>query len=239
MDFIGGTDTLLTFVFEKSGEPLVPDISSVKYTVLNHAGTPIVGLIDIPIITAADTWQVHFVVPAINNTIDVGKKFERRTVFISYTTGGKYERGVLQYRLIPLMNFSAQPKDVRAFIGVQEKELPDEDIDLLSAYLYVERDLGTTAIAPLLSSGTILELAVNNAIKAKAVLDVLPSIRQRMAQEETNGVTGFKRLKITDFVDIEAKALALYAEAFVELLNTVEESLTLVLVTEDADPITG
>ena len=239
MDYVGGTDTLLTHRFVRSGEPFVPDTGTVKYTVSDHDAVPISGLVNVPVTTNNSTFQITFVVTAINNAISLSKDFERRFVSVSYERDGQAYTDEFQYRLRPATKYSVSAQDVRSFIGLQDKELEDFEIDLFNSYLIAKRDLGTISIDTLLSSGTIQELAANGMIKAQAVLSVLPSVKQRMAQEETNGVTGFKRVQIKDLLDVELAARNLYANALTELVIPVDAALTLVLTTTDADPITG
>lgn len=239
MDYLSGTAALVNIEFIQDGEAFVPDVGSVEYTVIDHSGAAIVGLQNIPVATTVDTWKVGILIGALYNSVDPSKKFERRTIVVTYTVDGVYGRTSKQYRIIPFLNHSVTPNDVRAFIGVQEKELPDSDIDLLRAYLYVEEAISPTDIGPVLASGTVQELAANRAITAQAVIDVLPSLRQRIAQEETNGITGFKRLTIKDFAEVEMAALNALNDAILEVLNPVVEDMTLILTTTDADPITG
>ncbi len=240
MDYIGGLDANVPFTFIREGAPFIPDVGTVTFTVLNHVGVAIAGLTDVPVTTTTTTFQFNVHIPAVNNDIDVLKSFERRTIVVSYQKDGVYERDVLGYRVIPVAHYSVEPKDIRSFIGLQDKELGDEDIDLFASYLYVQKDLGTSySLDSLLVSGTTQELAANEMIRMRGVLDVLPSVRQRISQEETNGVTGFKRLTIKDFDAIEAVALGRYAAALSETVISTETATTLVLFTEDADPITG
>lgn len=239
MDYFNGTDVGINIIFERDGEPFIPDVGSVKYTVYDHTGIPLSGLEDIEVTTTTSTFSVDVVVPANQNTIDPERKFERRTIIVTATTNGQHHRQVVIYRLVPFLNHSVEPHQVRGFIGVQEKELPDEDIDLFSAYLYVEKDFTTERLNEALASGTTQELAANTCIMLKAVLDVLPSVRQRIAQKETNGPIGFDRVTITDFDEVERAAQARYYSAKMEALGLIETSFSIVLVTQDADPITG
>jgi hypothetical protein len=240
MDYFAGTDILFTHKFVGEGEPFVPDPNTVKYTVYDHSGAPIAGLIDVPVATTSLTYQISFTIPAVNNSIGVGKNFERRTVVVMYQRGGADTRDVQSYRIIVMGLYSVEPKDVRSFIGIQEKELNDDEIDIYAAYMYVKQEFGDTiAIDTALTSGTTQELAVNELIKLRAVIDLIPSLRQRIAQEESNGVTSYKRLNIKDFNEFEAAVLGRYSAVMTEVLDLTGVDVTLVLTTTDADPITG
>jgi len=239
MDYISGTDVWFSHLFIHDGEPFIPDVGSVKYTVLDHAGAPIAGLADVAVTTDVTTFQIGFTIPAVNNTVAAGKRFERRTVLIQYLRAGAANRTVKAYRLVPILNHSVEPQHVRSFIGLQQKELPDAEIDLLAAYLYVEKDFTSASLDALLASGTTQELAANECIKLRAVLAVLPSVKQRMAQKETNGVIGFERPTVVNFDDVERIANERYAAARVEALNLTDTVVSFILTTTDADPITG
>jgi hypothetical protein len=239
MDYISGTDVWFSHMFIANGEPFIPDVGSVKYTVLDHSGAPIAGLADVAVTTDSTTFQIGLTIPAANNTVAAGKKFERRTIVIQYLRAGAANRAVKAYRLVPLLNHSVEPQHVRSFFGLQEKELPDAEIDLLAAYLYVEDDFTGVSLDSLLASGTTQELAANECIKLRAVIEVLPSVKQRMAQKETNGVVGFERPVVKDFDDIERKAMERYAAARVQALGLTDTVVSFILTTTDSDPITG
>lgn len=237
MDYFHGTDISLSIILSKDGEPFIPDMGSVKYSVYGHDGTPLAA--DVPVVTSSTTFQIQVEIAASANAIAPQRKFERRTVVVNSNRGGQYHRQTATYRLVPFLNFAIQASQVRGFIGVQEKELPDEDIDLVAAYLYVEKDFTDTRLAEALASGTTQELAANECIKLRAVLDVLPSIKQRIAQSEKNGIIGFERPTMTDFGEVERAAQDRYYSSKMEALGLTETAPVLILVTTDADPITG
>ena len=237
MDYFTETDVNLNIILSQDGEPFIPDVGSVKYNLYDHTGTPLIS--NVAVETTTTTFSIQVTVPATDNVIASGRRFERRTIVVVAARGGKFHRQVVSYRLTPFLNHSVLPSQVRAFMGAQEKELPDEDIDLFAAYLMVEKDFNADRLTAALASGTTQELAANECIKLRAVLDVIPSMKQRIAQSETNGVIGFERPTMTDFGEVERAAQARYYSAKMEALGLTETAPTLILTTTDADPITG
>lgn len=239
MDTIEGTDFILNVLLQNDGAPFIPDNGTVSFTVIDHTGQPLVGYQNVPVTTTPTTFQIAVTLPSTVNSIGSGRKFERRTVVVSGQTAGRPFRITEVYRVIPYLNFSVTPQQVRAFIGLQKKELDDQDIDLLSSYLAVEEDIGSDILSQALSSGTVTEFAANDCIKLMAVLKVLPSVKNRMSQSEQDGTISFTRPVIKDFKEIEAAARDMYFAAKLAVTGEVENTLSLVLVTTDTDPITG
>ncbi|MES0134506.1 hypothetical protein NKJ88_06020 [Mesorhizobium sp. M0016] len=239
-DFLAGTDVTLMVMLTDAGTPLVPDAGSMTYTVRDQEGVAIPGLSGIPITTGPTTFRVSVVVPAINNSIAAEKRFEKRVVTFNYLVGGVGKQQSETYRLTAFLNHIVNGGQVRGFIGVQQHELPDEEIDLMVAYLKVEKVVGLVDLGTALASGTTLELAANEMIRMQAVLDVLPSLKQRIAQSETNGIKGFSRPAIRDFAEVEQKAKDRYADALAETTGrTTDATHTLAVLTQDTDPVTG
>lgn len=240
-DFLAGADVTLMVMLSDAGTPQVPDADSLTYTVRDQAGSTITGLIDVPITTGPTTFQVPITIPAVNNSIADGRRFEKRMVAINYLVNGVGKQQMVAYRLTTFLNHSVSPSQVRGFIGVQQYELPDDDIDLMSAFLKCEKLVGLDVLSDALSSGTTTELTANTLIRMQAVLDVLPSLKQRVAQSETNGPKGFTRPTIRDFSEIEQSARDRYSDALSELTNANANgsTFTLAVLTQDTDPITG
>lgn len=240
-DFLGGEVVNLTFRYGEGHEPLIPDSGTVTYTVLNHLGTPISGLQNIPITTGPGTFQSTVSIPALDNSIDPSKEFERRTVFLNYQVGGAPFYQKVSYRLIPSHAYTVSPAYIRAFLGVNKNELPDEDIDLFAAYLFVREAFDDVSLfTDALSSGNRTELVANDAIAMRAAIDVIPSLQNRVAQSEKNGVMGFDRIKITDYSALLAEAYRRYNEA-IGLIGLADISVDhiLIVTTTDTDPITA
>lgn len=241
LDFLSGETVNLTFRYGEGSEPIIPDVGTVTYTVLDHSGNAIVGLENVPVVTTTSTFQSTVAIPAINNTIDPTKSFERRTVFVRYQKSGQYFYQRVSYRIIPFLAYTATPEQVRTFLGVNKNELPNEDIDLFASYLFVrEAFTDPNDFTNALLAGDNTELVANEAIVMRAAIDIIPSLQNRVAQSEKDGVRGFDRIKITDYSALLAEAYRRYNEA-IGLIGSgiVAADFTLLVTTQDTDPVTG
>lgn len=239
-DYLAGSNVTLMVELSEAGAPLIPDSGSLTYTVRDQEGAAIPGLTDVPVTTGPTTFRVSITIPAINNAIAVDKRFEKRTVTFNYLVSTNAKQQSVAYRLTAFLNHIVTGGQIRGFIGVQQHELPDEEIDLMVAFLKVEKVVGLAELADALSSGTTVELSANEMIRMQAVLDVLPSLKQRIAQSETNGLKGFSRPVIRDFSDVEQKAKDRYADALTDTTGrTTDSAHSLAVLTQDTDPVTG
>jgi hypothetical protein len=239
MDIIGGTPSALTIPFMVGDRPVAPDLGSVTYTVRNQAGAAMPGLEDIPYVTTSATYQMTVLVPSSAHQIDPTRSFERRTVVVKFTVQGQEVQLNRAYRVVPEPVHTTTGQQVRAFIGIEEHELPDSDIDIFSAFLTVEREIGADELAAALVSGTTAELAANTLICMRAVLDVLPSAKQRMAQSEKNGVKEFSRVDLKELDKLKIEAEKRYQEAIDQVVTKNEVTPSFFLVTSNTDAITG
>lgn len=240
-DFLSDQIVNLTFRYGDDKQPRIPTFGSVKYTVLDHSGVTIPALTEVSVTTGPTEFESTISIPAINNSIDPSKLFERRTVLVTYTHNGKTYVESIIYRLIPVTNYYVTARDVRGFIGINENELPDSDIDMFAAYLATANDFTKVILDDALQSGTINEVYANDCITMQAVFAVVQSLKNRVAQSEKNGVVGFDRPKIEDFSEILEAAWMRYNHGRGILLELVglEADVTLIVVTQDADPVTG
>jgi len=238
-DFVAGEDIELPVSLIVGGQPVIPDEDSVKFTLRDHSGAVIDGMSNIPVSTGSADYRFMIEIPAEYNTLSAGKRFERRTINLSYTHNG-IARGLrLHYRLIPYLNHSVTPAQVRSFLGVNETELPDDEINLVDAYFVVEEQVGQTILEESLTSGTTSEIAANTLVRMRAVLDVIPSLKQRVAQEERSGQKSFSRPLIHDFDALREEAEKRYQVALNTFSTGIELPLNLVVTTQDVDPITA
>jgi hypothetical protein len=239
MDIIGGTPSALTIPFLVGNQPVVPDVGSVTYTIRNQAGAAMPGLEDIAYVTTAATYQMVILVPSSAHQIDPSRVFERRSVIVKFTIQGQELQLNRAYRVVPEPIHSVSAQQVRAFIGIEDHELPDADIDLFSAFLTVQKEVGADLLASTLASGTAEEIAANTLISMRAVLDVLPSAKQRMAQSEKNGVKEFSRVDLKELDKLKAEAESRYQEALDLVVVKTEVTPTYFLITTNTDAITG
>lgn len=146
-------------------------------------------------------------IPAEDNALE-NPYFDSRIVEISYMYDGKPQLIKDSYRITDFYYFTAKPKDVRDYLGLNVGELPDEDIDLNDIYFQLVQKLGSKFTEALNTSG-IPSIRANRLIVLKGVVQVLPSARLRVNQEENDGSSKFLRyLNKIDWDGLLANALA-------------------------------
>lgn len=237
MDVIGGTSATLLIRFENAGRPVIPNVGSVTFTVLDHVGVPLPAMSDVPMTTTNTTTHVSLVIPGSENFVGASRLFDKRTVVVNYLQGDAARQIRLSYRVIPQPLYATDPQAVRAFLGLPDRDLPDDVIDIFHAYLQTRAEVITLDEA--LISGDMAEINANEAITMKAVLMVIPSLQQRLAQRESNGILEFQRLSIKDFRDLERAAAGRYAAARDSILGTQTVDAEIFMLTTTTDPFTG
>lgn len=236
--FVAGEDIMLVVPFTRDGEPFVPDVGSVKWTLRNQAGSKVIGFIGTALTTDTSTTEVTFTVPAAQNALDPDSRFEKRVVVVTGLLGGHPFEIMAPYRLIPWLNHSVNEDAVRAYVGADSQELPDAMIDVPAAYFAIENRIGQTELAAALQSGTLVEQAANRAIVAQAVVALLPSLRQRLLTQQSDGALKFQR-SVIDVAAVEAAARG-DIQTSIDMLSTATEvNLELLVIPTLVDPITG
>ena len=148
-----------------------------------------------------------FIIPAEYNTLE-REYFDSRIVEISYFYNGKPQVLRDSYRITDFYYFTASPKDVRDYYGLNSGELPDEDIDLNDVYFQLLKKHGDTFLDAL-NLGGVASIRANRLIVLKGVVQVFPSARLRVNQEENDGSSKFLRyLNKIDWDALLAGALA-------------------------------
>lgn len=232
--FEAGRDVTIPVNLTYNGQPAVPDAGTAVLYVSAPGGDVIftqdltTGPTDVTILAR---------IPAEHNQITTA--FSRRVVRISAERGGIPFEAVAMYRLTPQILYTVTPKDVRSFLGVNEGELPDDEVDLSGTYLNLEFDMGRDKLVAALTSGDQAELRANEAILYKTVLDVIPSLANRVAVEETDGALSFKRNARKDFAELKKSAEDRLSAALAVINPVNDPGYSILITTTDADPITG
>lgn len=156
------------------GEFVVP--TSAWATVRDHVGTVMTGLQDVALST--DSTSTSLTIPAVNNTLPLGKIHENRYVVVTFLHGGQHHKRELSYKIRPFVTLTATTDDVRRELGLDPGELPDAEIDLYWAYLQLNE---TYAIQTAMVAGDQTTLAANQAVAVKAAVDVMGSLAFRVA----------------------------------------------------------
>lgn len=237
MDYVAGADVPLTVPFRRNGEPFVPDVGSVKWTLRDAAGAAVVAYTDVAVTTTTTTTSINLTVPAAQNGLT--GRFEKRTVVISGTrnSGTPFSFNV-PYRIHPWLNHTVTPDDVRNFIGVGTDELPDDTIDILSAYIQLESSATQAVLDAAFIAGGVSELKANKALVGRCVLDALPALRQRLLVLKADGPLRAQRDKL-DLDKIEELARAAITEVAGGTGGTFDATDSFFQVVIRTDPFTG
>lgn len=215
------------FDFKINGDFVVPDNGTYEYKIRDTSGnvlysntySPEIGEDDedeSEEITSPDSGS--FVVPAEYNTLGEGNLFDTRIVEIRFSVNDKPQIIKDSYRITDFYYFSATPKDVRDYYGLNSGELPDEDIDLVEVYLQLVQKHGDTFTNALKTAG-VANIRANRLIVLKSVVQNFSSVRLRVNQEENDGSSKF--IRYLNKIDWDALLARAQAE-----LEDLENNLT-------------
>lgn len=182
----------------QGGEPFVPDGGQVYWSLRGQDGSVLVAP---TLITGIVDTQAVLTVLAANNTVAGDLTFEKRTITVTGALLGVPFSIRVFYRLQAWINMSCSTDEVRAFMGIDVDELPDDDIDLATAYLDVAGVVTQLVLDAALGSGGVTEISANRAIVARAVVNVIPSVQARMLKSESDGTRDIDRFKV-DFAQL-------------------------------------
>lgn len=158
-------------------------------------------------------------IPASVNTIKNEEDlFRGRIIDIKFSVKGKPYMIRDSYRVVRFFYFNASPKDVRDYYGLNEGELPDEDIDLVEIYLQLVKKHGDTFTDALKAPG-IASIRANRLIVLKSVVQNFTSVRLRVNQEENDGSSKF--IRYLNKIDWDALLAAAQSE-----IEELENDLT-------------
>lgn len=234
--FLEDDDVTVIVPFQRDSEPFVPDASGLTWTLRGQDGTPVASYVALPLTGVVNSY-VAITVPAAVNAIEGVQRFSKRFVVVNGTLDDEPFSITVPYRLSPWLNMTAGPASVRAFIGLDDEELPDSLIDITSAYYLVADRIGDVALATALESGLQAEQSANAAITAQCVLNLLTSIPTLLVKKETDGNVGFERFPI-DLDLLRRRAEAVLAGA-IDGVSSRTAGYTMMVIVTPTDPVTG
>jgi hypothetical protein len=239
---INNEKTVLAIDLFYNGEFVVPDDSLYNYKILKSSGEVIYereGLL------VSDQYKdkVTITIPAELNTLEESKLFEDRFIIVNFVYGGGQVRLRKSVRLIKEPYFTASVKDVRSIYGINEGELPDEDLDMTEVYLTMLAALGDD-FSEALKSGDRSNFRANRAIALQAALDIFSSLRLRVAESEKSGTNTFLRnLRNIDWnalkAELENELAGIIEDITGESTSYVDNYSPIALGLRSPDAITG
>lgn len=188
--------------FKKDGEFVPPDPGSIKLTVRDHTGIPFSGYDQA---SQPDTTLTTSLIVLPQNLNIINSGWENRHVWVEFTSGGVPCVFKSSYKLSFFIPFNASPSDVRNTLGVRDKELKDEEVDLYEAYFKLEEVIPSFNVA-LLDTG-LRGINANKALVLFAALELIPSMPVRVAKTDILNNAQLTRATI-DWDQLEAKLRA-------------------------------
>lgn len=212
-----------------------PD-AGVTWRVLSATGAVLAnGVAAVPV----GAISINLPIAAGLNTLLPGSLFASRDVEWSYTIAGAVVNDEARYSIEARPPYGASNSGVRAKLGVENKDLPDADISLISAYVAF-RDIVTADRLSALTDEADL-LSVRNAIEAQAALNLIPTMAVRVAVSEDSGTNAYKRQAV-DWSAIAESLAGIVSAGVLAVFPAYDPSPTgalFILATPSTDPITG
>lgn len=209
MWFPADNDITLSFDYLQDGQLVVP--ASASYVVRDHSG----ATIDSGALPAAATSE-SVTVSAANNALSNGALIENRFLTVLFVVSGGTYHFQKSYSLHGFIPMTVSPQDTRRELGLDTSELPDADVDLVSAYFHLE-DLHGTSFTDAFTDTDIQCRAANQAVAVQAALNLIPSLQLRAAKAVRSEDSEFHRVSKLDFEslrhDLNLKAADLLATA--------------------------
>lgn len=239
---IENEDAILAMDLIHGGEFVVPDNSTYSYKVTNSSGEIIHQEEEAPVAEDHKD-RATIYIPAEANILAEGKLFEDRYIAVTFLYNGGQVRLRKSVRLIKEPYFTASVKDVRSIYGINEGELPDEDLDMTEVYLTMLAALGDD-FSEALKSGDRSNFRANRAIALQAALDIFSSLRLRVAESEKSGTNTFLRnLRNIDWnalkAELENELAGLIEDITGEATAYVDNYSPIALGLRSPDAITG
>lgn len=232
MWFFAGENVTLNFDFKVDGEFVVP--TSASYTLRNHLGVTVGSTVNLTGLTTTASIQIA----AINNQLGVGALYENRYVLVTFVHNGRSHTLVQPYKITAFAPIAATKDDVRRLTGLAVNELPDDDIDLLSAYFQLFDAYGTGFSTQLVAT-TYKGRVANEAIALQAALDVAVSFPLRVPQSVKSEDAQFIRTSKIDWAAMEVELRRKLQQALTAVISVEETLVDVFSVSTQTDAITG
>jgi hypothetical protein len=232
MWFFAGENVTLNFDFKVDGEFVVP--TSASYLLRNHAGLAVGSAVTLTGLTTS----ASITIPAISNELTVGSLYENRFVLVSFIHNGRNHTLVQPYKIAPFMPITAVPDDVRRLVGLSEAELPDRDIDIMSAYFQLYDAYATDFSNQLVATNYKNRLA-NESIALQAAIDVAISFPLRVPVSVRNEDSQFARTTNIDWAGLEINLRRQLQQSLTAVISVEETIVDVFSVSIPTDPVTG
>lgn len=233
---LSGQALTLYLEFKKDGEFVQPDPGSLYLTIRNHQGVPISGYNKSPQANVSGTTLMLSIPEAVN---EVAAGRETRFVRMDFTYGGLPLAIEHRYKLTSFVPITAMPDDVRNLLGVRQKELKDEEVDLHEAYFQLTSI--ASGLLEALQASDDRSMYANRAIALRAALNLIPSMPVRTLKEDSLNNASAVRASI-DWELLAAQLSGQLADSLDLIVEdaVIESTFTpLLMLTNPTDPVTN
>lgn len=191
---LAGQATPITLEFKIDGQFVVPATNTVYYTVRDNSGLALAGLTDV--LAPATSTSIEISVPDTANAKSASNFVERRTVSFRFVSNSITYYGQVSYYLTDWLNFDADENDVRGELGLDPDELPNEQIDMVVAYMRLVEDLSGVDVPTILAGGDLAARFANRAIALYAAIEAVPPLMLGVARELQTDSAAAKRFPV-------------------------------------------
>jgi hypothetical protein len=226
--------------FIVDGEYISP--SSANITLTKNDSSVVGGINQTALTIATDATSATYLISASNNikTLDT----EIRYITVNFTHNAKPYTIKDFYQVVAALEIPVSTADVKNIIGLSDKELPDEMIDIYAAFNDVtsETDSAGVDTTTILTTGSSLLPALQEAVKFKAAINSLLGIETLILQSEQADNTIYKRFSTIDFNEILARLNNKYNAAILKLSGVgagEAATSTLLIISTGTDRITN
>ena len=223
--------------FVVDGELVVPTAAS--YTLTKNDESVVNSLEDVTI--TLDEVQTGVNINIAGGANAKTLSYEVRYIDVSFTYEGNVYTVSDFYVIRDSIKLPLSKSAVRAVLGVTEGDIPDENIDLFSAYQEVQDDAGTSvSLDNVLQSGSALLPYMLDSIKLKAAIRLAVSIENSMVQMEQADNSLYQRFQRIDFLALRSTLVGMYDQSLRKLLGGDDPTTpVLSLLAFDVDAVTG
>ena len=223
--------------FLVNGELVAP--TSATLTITNNTGAIIGSWDEAPLTLPADATGVNIAISASDNQVTLAN--EVRYLDVEFVYEGITYSTQDFYILRTNIKFPLSSSDILTVLGMSDGDIPSDQIDILSAFMEVQADVGQEVdLSAILASGSALLPALINAVKYKAASYISIGAQNSLMQMEQADNTLYRRFEKIEWGTIDDKISKLYAAALFLLMGSTEsEGYALSGIYTGVDPVTG
>lgn len=232
MYFVAGQAVTVTLEFKVDGEFVIPTANSVRYTLRGPDGLAYTGHDDQALTVPGTSYKL-----TLPDTVNTKTRLiENRFLDVVFDYNGRTYETSAHYRLTDRLLHMVTKDQVRAKIGVNDREVPDTSIDLVKAYYVASDAIGATDFVDALQDDPI---NANDAIACAAAIATIPSLQLSIAAEEGTDSSSYKRIASVDFEKLALSLAQQFAQATQAITGLTVSAPPLAVFSAPTDPLTG